>query len=126
MQATATDVADAEQRFPEKLALDGEIPGPRLWVLEGFALCGHHQGNAIGSVPSRIVDGSERYASVGLEGRISTEEDGIADAEAGEEAAAACANHGLVVELVGNTRARLNVAPLNVGIVIGQTSEQAI
>src|SRR2546429_8686765 len=59
------------------------------------------------SAPSGVVHGAKRHAGVGLEGRVAAEEDGVADAQASEEATCAGADHGFVVELIGDTHARL-------------------
>src|SRR5229473_648965 len=57
---------------------------------------------------------------------LSTEQNRVADAEASEETAAAGTEHGFVVELIGNTQARLDVAPLNIGVMVRNIAEQAV
>src|SRR2546429_2998371 len=79
------------------------ISCPGLGILEGFALGGHNRRTRICSAPSGVVHGAKRHAGVGLEGRVAAEEDGVADAQASEEATCAGADHGFVVELIGDT-----------------------
>ncbi len=124
VQTTPRHVSHTEKRLPEDLALDGEIPSPRFRILERFALCRHHQRNARGPSCSRVINGAQRDAGVGLERWISAKEDRIAHTEAGKEAARAGANHGRVVELVGDPHARLDLAPLDVRVMIGNSAEQ--
>src|SRR5260370_37854960 len=64
----------------------------------------------------------------GLERGVGGQERGGAHSKAGEEAAAACTNDSLVIPLVGNADARLNLAPLNIGVVarILSATEQII
>src|SRR5882762_6657851 len=124
VQTTPRHVSHTEKRLPEDLALDGEIPSPRFRILERFALCRHHQRNARGPSCSRVINGAQRDAGVGLERWISAKEDRIAHTEAGKEAPRAGANHSLVVELVGDPHARLDLAPLDVRVMIGNSAEQ--
>src|SRR6267378_3852011 len=125
VQTTPRDVAHAQERLPEHLALEGEIPSPRFRVLEGLALRRHHQRNARGPSYSGVINGAQRDAGVGLERWISAKEDRIAHTEAGKEAPRAGANHSLVVELVGDPHARLDLAPLDVRVMVGNSAEQA-
>src|SRR5437870_1793824 len=58
--------------------------------------------------------------------RVAAQEDGVADAQASEEATCSAADHSVVVELIGDTHARLDITPLNVRVVVGYASKQAI
>src|SRR5579859_1985298 len=126
MQATAAHVPNAQLRLPEKLTLNSEIPRPCFRALERLALRGHYQRYAGGPARSGVIYCAKRYAGVRLEGRISAEEDRIAYAQASKEACPAGANHGLVVNLVGHAQARLEVAPLDIGVMIGYTAKQVV
>ena len=56
-------------------------------------------GSRVGGGAARVIDVAEGDVGGRLERRVAAQEDRVADAQAGEEAAAAGAEHGLVVEL---------------------------
>src|ERR1019366_5083038 len=97
--------------MPWQFAFDGEVPVPRLGIFEVTALCGDRERQAVRRVSARIVGTSESDVRRWLEGRIAAKEDRVADAEAGDEPAAARADDGLIVHPVGKAGARLELAP---------------
>src|SRR5262249_59782158 len=87
MQTAPSDIAYTKQRFPEHLLFDGEVPGPRLRILEVLALCGDYQGSLTGAgARPKSIDYAVGQAGVWLERRGATQEEGGADAQAREEA----------------------------------------
>ena len=129
MQAAPADVTDAQKGLPRHLPLQRNIPAPGFRVLKSQTLSGHDERDTRGTTvrPSagrarsfRIIHAAQRDAGIRLEGRIAAEEDGIAHAQAGDKAACAGAQHGLVVEAVSNAEAWLNIPPLDVRIMVGK------
>src|SRR5438445_10060657 len=113
MKPAASDVADAEDRLPERLPLHGEVPIPCRRIFEIAALSGDGQWQVVCAGAAGVVDVSKRHVSGGLEGRVATEEHGITDAQAREIFSSTRAKHRLIVHLPGDTQARLELAILN-------------
>ena len=86
----------------------------------------HQQGNARCSTCSGIVGGTEGDERVGLKGRVPTQKYRIAYTQTRDEPASPGSKHGLVIELVGNTETRLDVAPLDVRVVIWDVAKQTV
>ena len=97
VQTATPHVAHTQKRFPEQLALHSNIPVPRFRVLERLTLRGHHEWDRIGPAASRIIHRAKRNAGIGLERRIATEKNGVADAQTGKESSAARAQHGIFI-----------------------------
>src|SRR5882672_1941621 len=111
---SAAYISHAHQRFPEHLALESEIPGPRFRWLKRFALCCNDQRNVSSTAATRIIRRAIGNTGVGLERRIPTEEYRVAHAQAGSVAARAGAKDGLAVECISDAQAWLELTPLDI------------
>src|SRR6266513_3981926 len=114
MHTTPRHVANAEQGLPIRLALDGEIPTPGFRILKALALRGHHQSSVTANSWAQGINDAIGHAGVRLERRISSQKYRVAHPKTCNEAPRASADHCLAAHLVGNPRAGLNIAPLDV------------
>src|SRR6267142_2060342 len=120
----AANISHAHQRFPEHLALEREIPGPRFRWLKRFALRGNHQRNVSGAAATRIIGRADRNTGVGLERWIPAKKYRVAHAQAGSVAARAGANDRLAVECISDAQAWLELTPLDIRVTARDTPEQ--
>src|SRR6266849_6599187 len=107
-------VSHAHQRFPEHLALESEIPGPRFRWLKRFALRCNHERNVSRAAATRIVCRAIGNTGVGLERWIPAEKYRVAHAQASSVAAHAGANDSLAVECISDAQAWLELTPLDI------------
>ena len=126
MQTAPAHIARTEERIPGHLALDRGIHGPRFRVLKRLALSRHDQRDGISASSPKVVHRAKGQADVRLEGGISAQEDRVAHTQAGNKAARARAHHGLVVKLICDAQPRLDVAILDIRVVVGNAAEQVL
>src|SRR5690242_20633549 len=126
MQSPPPHISDRDDRVTGQFLLNCEVPVPGLGVLECFALRSHSERKLISRSAAGIIRDSTIYAGRRLEGGISAQEDGVAYAHTREEAAATSADYRLWCHLVSKTEPRLYLPPLNIGVVISNSSEQVV
>src|SRR5260370_5123875 len=125
MQAATRHISHTHERLPEHLALVGDIPSPRFRRLEASALRCDHTRNVSCTARSRGICQAIGNTGVWLERWIPAEEDRVAYAQTGRVTPGPNAKHRLLVELISNAKARLDFAPLDFGVVVGDAPAQA-
>src|SRR5207253_7374036 len=125
MKTTTSHVGDAEESFQAELTLERDVPIPGFRIIETLTLAGHDQGYVPRAASSRIVHGTQRDTGIRLKRRIPAEEDGIAHTQPCDEASTAGSNHVLVVQSIGQAKARLDIAVVNVRVMVRNAAEQA-
>jgi hypothetical protein len=60
-----------------------------------------------------------------LKRRISAEENGVAHTQARDETSGTGSNHVLIAQSVGHAKTRLDIAPVDVGVMVWNAAEQA-
>src|SRR5260370_27995854 len=126
VQTAAGYVPHAQERPPGQLALNREVPRPRLRGSKGFALRCHHKRNAGPAAASGVIRRAVGYAGVGLGPWISAQKDRVAHAQARNRAPRAGAEHGLVIKRVSDTEPWLDFAPLDVGVMVVNAAKQIV
>ncbi len=119
VQTAAADVGHAEDRLEVEVSLYGEVPVVSGRIVEITALRGDGERQGVDRCPAGIIDVAVGNVSRRLERRVASQEDGIADAQAGEKLAAAGADDGFIVQLIGDAQARLELTPLDVREIVG-------
>src|SRR5215472_14446817 len=122
MQSLASHVTHAKERLPEQLPFHRHVPVPSFRIFERLALCRYHQRQCVAPIASWIIYRAEANTRVRLKRRTSSKEDGIAHPQSSEETAPAGAQHRILAKLIGESQSRLYLAPLNVRVMIGNTS----
>src|ERR1035437_4359253 len=116
MQAAASDITHRYHRGKRQLPFHRQVPVPRFGILEGLALRGYGQGKEVGGSAAGVIHAAAGHIGRRLERRVAAQEDRVTHTQAGDEAARAGANDGLIVDAVRDTNARLEVVPLDIAV----------